>query len=64
MHVKKWKVKHEVNKEKIENCMYTMIVTKETHVHLSIQKGRKYMKMKIISLNDGLMNFSLRTSIT
>ena len=39
------------NKEKIENCMYTMIVTKETHVHISIQI-REYMKMKIISLND------------
>lgn len=46
-----------MNKEKIENCMYTMIVTKETHVHISIQIRRKYMKVKIISLNDGLMNF-------
>lgn len=46
-----------MNKEKIENRMYTMIVTKETHVHISIQIGREYTKMKTISLNDGLMNF-------
>lgn len=48
-----------MNKERIENFMYTVIVTKPTHVHISIQIGREYIKMKIMSLNNWLMDFFL-----